>query len=405
MKTTRPNILCLEQYATVGGGQQSLLDLLPSFVEYGWFPQLVVPGAGPMQEIVESMGFPVHTIATGSYSILRKPAGEIASYLAEQPRQIAALGRLARRQQIALLYVNGPRLLPAASLVSKVLRIPLLFHCHNRLIQRSAAVLAGRSLQLTKAQMMACCQFTAEPLSRFVSGDRLHVIFNGVADMSVASSRRPRSRIMTIGVIGRIESQKGQWEFVQAAHQITRVRPDVAFKIVGSPMFSDRSYYESVVSASKGLPLSFQSWTPEISRVFSDLDLLVVPSKAVEATTRVILEAFSAHVPVVCFRSGGIQEVVQDNVTGFFTADVTAGSLAARILEVLELSEEELNQVRYNARLEWLARFTLPRYRSHVAQVIRSTLEARNAAPAGRRSRRWPAWKDEPKRKAAVHSD
>ena len=39
------------------------------------------------------------------------------------------------------------------------------------------------------------------------------------------------------------------------------------------------------------------------------LDLLLVPSTGPEATTRVILEAYAAGVPVIAFPSGGIPEV------------------------------------------------------------------------------------------------
>ena len=46
---------------------------------------------------------------------------------------------------------------------------------------------------------------------------------------------------------------------------------------------------------------------------------------------RVVLEAFSAGVPVIAFPAGGIPEAVIDGETGFLTREFTAEALAARI--------------------------------------------------------------------------
>src|SRR5437764_12972361 len=40
---TAMNILCLDQYADLGGAQRMLLELLPSFTARGWNPYVAVP--------------------------------------------------------------------------------------------------------------------------------------------------------------------------------------------------------------------------------------------------------------------------------------------------------------------------------------------------------------------------
>ena len=69
--------------------------------------------------------------------------------------------------------------------------------------------------------------------------------------------------------------------------------------------------------------------------MFAKLDLLVVPSTPADSTPRVIIEAFSAGVPVVAFAAGGIPEIVRDGQTGFLASDFTAEALAARIRQRL----------------------------------------------------------------------
>ena len=67
----------------------------------------------------------------------------------------------------------------------------------------------------------------------------------------------------------------------------------------------------------------FPGWVTDIHSALAATDLLLVPSAGHEATTRVILEAHSAGVPVVAFRSGGIPEVVDEGRDGWL-ADSTA---------------------------------------------------------------------------------
>ena len=47
--------------------------------------------------------------------------------------------------------------------------------------------------------------------------------------------------------------------------------------------------------------MEFAGWVADIYAALAEIDVLVVPSVGPEATTRVILEAFAAGVPVIAF--------------------------------------------------------------------------------------------------------
>jgi hypothetical protein len=101
-----------------------------------------------------------------------------------------AIAGLVEGRGIGLLYVNGPRLLPAAAWVARARSIPLIFHCHHRILQPIAARLTGEALRWSRASMIACCRFAAEPLVRYLPGERSRVIYNDVSEP--AWTRRPR---------------------------------------------------------------------------------------------------------------------------------------------------------------------------------------------------------------------
>jgi glycosyltransferase involved in cell wall biosynthesis len=120
-----------------------------------------------------------------------------------------------------------------------------------------------------------------------------------------------------------------------------------------------------------------------------ELDLLVVPSKN-EGMGRVILEAFSAGVPVVAFNTGGIPEVIADGATGFLASEATAGSLAERIRTVILSDADVLRRIVGNARRNWEQSYTVARYQSRVTNLLEQVdlawrAEREIAAPPARK--------------------
>jgi glycosyltransferase involved in cell wall biosynthesis len=370
-----PRILCVDQFPALGGGQRCLLDLLPAFVERGWRVELALPGAGPFAEAAHTLGVRTHVLPLQLYSNLWKPPREVAKYATELPKVARMLSRIASSNQLDTFYVNGPRLLPAAALAAWYRRIPLVFHCHNRLQQSIAVRVTGQLLRLCCARVIGCCRYAVEPISPYIRRERLSIVYNGVA-ASPRGVNNLRENILRIGVIGRIEPEKGQMDFVLAARTIYHHFPNCCFSVIGAPMFSGRTYFDQVMEASRGLPVDFPGWKTDIPSVLNSLDLLVVPSTRLDATPRVIFEAFAAGVPVVALPVGGIPEIIEDGVTGFLAAEASSNSLADRVLSVLNLPPDDVRRVCRQALAAWERRHTLNRFQEQVCDVLARTARA-----------------------------
>ncbi|MGD0498113.1 MAG: glycosyltransferase family 4 protein [Bryobacteraceae bacterium] len=378
------NILFLDQFSAVGGGQRSLLELLPLLHARGWGARVALPGGGPYAEKVRASGFPVEPIPCGEYANGRKGFAEAARFGASIPSMMRAIARLAHERRIGLLYVNGPRLLPAAAWVARTRSIPLIFHCHHRILQPIAARLAGEALRWSSASMIASCRFAAEPLAPYLPAERSRVIYNGVSEP--AWTRRPRdpSKPWNIGVVGGIGPEKGQMEFVAAARILSSEITNCRFVIAGAPLSSGPEYLEEIKSASRDLPFQFLGWQEDIGDVFSQLDLLVVPSTHIDSTPRVVVEAFSGGLPVVAFPSGGIPEIVEDGRTGFLATANTPAALAARIRSVLSMRLRPLREIAKQAQAVCREKYALDRFQKEVGDVIaqafsRTSVRNRNA--------------------------
>ena len=103
---------------------------------------------------------------------------------------------------------------------------------------------------------------------------------------------------------------------------------------------------------------------------------------------RVIVEAFSAGVPVVAFPTGGIPEVITNGETGFLTKGISPEALAARIREVIASGPDVLRRVAANARKAWERSYTLARYQERITAVMESLV---SASQAGRETGTLPA--------------
>jgi glycosyltransferase involved in cell wall biosynthesis len=358
-------LLLLDQFSDPGGAQQSLLELLHAIRRRGWKALVALPGTGEIFQQVRALGFETARVDCGPYSSGRKSLSDVARFLAESPRVARQIRKLASDVQADRIYINGPRLLPAAALA--VLRCPAVFHAHSYLPPGPVRKLAGTALQCMSAHVIANCRFVAEPWRPYVRPENLSVIYNGVPGPA-ALLPRPRQWPPRVGCIGRIAPEKGQREFLAAASLIHRALPDCRFWVYGAPLFSEPGYSEEVRAAVAGLPVEFAGWIPDVYAALAGLDLVLVPSAAHEATTRVILEAFAAGVPVVAFRSGGIPEVLDDGHGGWLADSVQ--DMARLTIDFLTAAPEARAAASEAARDSWRRRFTLDRFHEAVIRQL-----------------------------------
>jgi glycosyltransferase involved in cell wall biosynthesis len=292
----------------------------------------------------------------------------VARFLRDAPVLARHIGAMAQRAGAELVYVNGPRLLPAVALAR--LRAPVLFHSHSYLGPGWTRRVAGIALRRGHALVLCACEFVAAPWRAFVPGERIRVIYNGVGP-APAIARTGADPV--VACIGRIAPEKGQMEFLEAARRIRGAVPECRFQVVGAALFSEpgaEHYERQVRAAAQGLPIAFPGWVADVYSALAGIDLLLVPSAGYEANPRVILEAYAAGVPVIAYRSGGIPEVVEEGVSGCLADD--AAGMAALAIGLLR-DPARRRAMAAAAREFWQRRFTLERYRGEVIQAIQHT--------------------------------
>ena len=355
------NILFLDQFSEMGGAQRGVLDILEAVAERGWRASVLIPAGGPLVEYLGSRKIAVGEIPCGPYRSGRKSIADVVRFLPDVGRQRRVIRQRMERDKFDLLYVNGPRVMPAASMAARA-RAPVLFHAHSHIRPGSAARLIRWSVGWADAAVVACSKSVASSIG---SGAE-HVIPNGTRDIGFRERSFDGWRI---GMIGRISPEKGQTEFLRAVELLAPDFPGVRFSICGARAQSAKKYYDAVSAAARRLDVQLLEWREDVACVFGGLDLLAVPSKE-EGMPRVVVEAFSAGVPVVAFPAGGIPEVVAHGETGFLVPERSGEALAARLRDIMTGDAASLRRIAAKARQEWERWYTLGAFQKSITDLM-----------------------------------
>lgn len=161
----------------------------------------------------------------------------------------------------------------------------------------------------------------AKQFGKYINPSKISTIHNSidVTNYSVKSSPQPTgftNRPLIVSLIGRLEKVKNVEEFLKIVYQIKKVKISVQAYIVG-----DGPEYDSLVKIAGELGLTnvvtFTGKLDNISDIMNKTDIFFITSLH-EGIPTVLLEAMYFKKIIVTKPVGGIKEVINDGVTGFF---------------------------------------------------------------------------------------
>lgn len=219
--------------------------------------------------------------------------------------------------------------------------------CHAPGVDDPGPLLRRKRVQLERlAQadaIFAPSRFLVEVLANngFTHAN-LQVLPYGLEPGRVSRSpvQRPRSPLR-IGFAGVFSPWKGAHVLIDA---VTMVEGPLELRLYGrfeEPMFQD--YIDGLrKQASQDPRITFCGAydSTQLDQVMAELDLLVVPSLWYENTPLVILEAFTAGLPVLASALGGITEIVREGIDGYTCPAGDSSALARRLRRILDRPEE-----------------------------------------------------------------
>lgn len=149
-----------------------------------------------------------------------------------------------------------------------------------------------------------------------------------------------RSDVFVFSMVGRIHPNKGQVEFVRAAHALLGRYPDTRFLIVGDAPRGYEPYKQEVVDLIRALGVGREVLvtnvpSAQVPAVLASTDVLMAPSH-LESFSFALLEAMAMARPVLTTDVGGNREMMTHGESGLLVpaGDVPAlVSAAGRLIE------------------------------------------------------------------------
>jgi glycosyltransferase involved in cell wall biosynthesis len=260
---------------------------------------------------------------------------------------VRAISACVKKHEIDVVHTHGYKADAYALAAARRIRTPLVATCHNWL-QHTASLRVYQLLDVLCLRhfdmAVAVSADVAAILRRSgVPTDRIATIANGI-DISVFQAARAtlaarfrKGSGLIVGMVGRLEPNKGQEYLLRAAPAILAQFPDTVFLLVGDG--PSRGELENLVQQLRiGENVIFLGKRRDMPEVYASMDIFALPSLE-EGMPLVILEALAAGKPVVATPVGDIPKLIRHQETGFLVNPQDVAGLRDAILRLIAQPE------------------------------------------------------------------
>ncbi|MFH1727412.1 MAG: glycosyltransferase family 4 protein [Pseudomonadota bacterium] len=329
------SILYIEKVSHfLGGGQVSLISLIKNLDKKKYKPVVICSGKGEFSRELYKLGSSVYYLNIKSF----KGIGLLLI-----PYYMIRLLLIIKKEKIDIIHNSVPRLVFISGLLSKLLDLHLIWHVRVGWADR----IFDRINFYFSSKIICNSKYTSQKFINFKqSNSKVEVVPNGVNVADFACDLVKNNLKKNLGIYGneiiismvsQISRQKRQIDFIKAAKIILSKYRNIKFLIVGSEIQKNcRKELDNEVSRLNIMDnVKFIDFYNPISDVFNISDICVLTSEN-EAFGRVLIEAMAAKKPVVGVNSGGIPEIVENNINGLLVPLKDPENLARAIIQMIK---------------------------------------------------------------------
>jgi glycosyltransferase involved in cell wall biosynthesis len=176
-----------------------------------------------------------------------------------------------------------------------------------------------------------------------------------------------------VGVVGRLEAQKGHVHLLDAWPDVVAIHPGARLVLVGDGSLRE-SLAERARTAGVADSVLFTGFRADVPRVLDAIDVVALPSLH-EGMPLTVIEAAAAGRPVVATAVDGTPEVVVDGQTGYLVPPADAPALSRALIALLG-DRDALSRMGREAARWARERFDIATHVEATARVYREAAAA-----------------------------
>lgn len=303
-------LLLVTDSLEVGGAERHVVDLAVALHQKGFEVVVACSVSGSLAQPLLGAGVPVKPLLD------RKVKRRVSLTYALRLRRLMKGARFDLVH--AHVYASGA----AAALASLGTGVPLVLTEHTEALwQGQRARTVSRFVYARARRIIVVSSAIRRRLVKRdgVPTNLITVVPNAVS--TVAGTVAPPQGLPAeleegplVGVVARLQPEKGLDHFLKAAARVASLVPEVRFIVAGDgPLRGELEALAKRIGVGESVHfLGFRSDAREVTRL---LDMLVVPSLT-EGSPLVVLEAMAAGVPVVASDVGGIPDQIRHEREG-----------------------------------------------------------------------------------------
>lgn len=370
------NILFLHAGAEMYGADKVMLDLIRRLDKTKYTPYVVLPTNGVLVDALKKENIDVSVIP---YPIMRRKYFNfkgIMQYGMGLVKYSNQLVKFAKEHEIDVVHTNTAAVLEGSA-VARKLHIPQLWSIHeiivspNIMFKFTSKVIAKNSA-ITITDSQAVKDHLLE--SGYFKDDAIKVIYNGV-DANRFNPDNDSSYLrkewnipedaMVVGMMGRVNSWKGQKDFLKAANILLADHPNLYAVLVGSSFAGEEWREKELANEINKSPYKDRivnvGYRTDSEGIYKLYDVFVLPSTNPDPLPTVVLEAMATGKPIVGYRHGGVCEMVKEDYNGLL-AEVRDPADLAKKIDLLLSNEKLRKTMGEHSRERLLENFSIESY-------------------------------------------
>jgi len=315
----------------IGGGESHLIDLISGFGPE-IHPVVLSFTPGRMIDHLKEKGITCYVIETShafDFNVQQK------------------IKRILKKEQIELIHVHGSRAASNMVLLSKLMKIPMIytvhgwsFHPDQSGLIRWLRILSEKIICRSSRKVICVSESNRQTGQKSFGLKNAMVIENGIdlnrfnPEQSFANIRKELGIQRTdfvVGFIGRITVQKDPLTFVKGIEKAHSLEKEIKGLLVGDGDLKEKvrtyignNHLDEIIFTS--------SFRTDIPDVLNAIDVFCLPSLW-EGLSIALLEAMAMKRTVIATPTDGTKEIIQDGDNGTLTTFSDSDRLAEKILD------------------------------------------------------------------------